>query len=192
MKKKYLLIISFLFLFLLSYSSFFLPHVQADPPDQLDYKETYNRGKILTILQEGMQLFHGAKTYNETLRVQLLEGREKGKIVTIGYSSDASFGIKQRLGANALVVIDSKPDPTGKTFYLIYEPYRLSTFWWILGIFLLFLIAIVGKKGIGALIGLSISLLTILFYIMPHILKGEDPLTVCVIGAIVILFVTLI
>ena len=61
---------------------------------------------------------------------------------------------------------------------------------WILGVFALLVIIIVGKRGIGALAGLAISIIVILNYVLPQILKGQDPLFICCIGAIVILFVT--
>lgn len=167
------------------------PHiVHADPPDELDPGETYNRAKVVQVLSSGIQNDIGAKTYNEKLKVQFIEGNEKGKIITVGYSNDARFGTRQIINKNDLVIIDSKPDTTGSMFYSVYDPYRLNTLWWILGGFVLLVLLIIGKKGIGALVGLGISMLVILDYIMPNILKGQDPLTICIIGSIVILLVT--
>jgi uncharacterized membrane protein len=187
---KQLTRVSIILFFLFSLAGLF-PHLtHADPPDELDYDESYNRAKVLQVVNQGMQDFQGAKTYNETLKVQFLEGNEKNKIVTISYSTDATFGIQQKIGNGATVVVDSKPDTTGKMYYSIYEPYRVTNLWWLLGGFALLIFAVVGKKGIGALIGLAISVLVIIFYIIPQILKGLDPLTICIIGAIVILFVT--
>ncbi|MGA2091765.1 MAG: YibE/F family protein, partial [Endomicrobiales bacterium] len=47
-----------------------------------------------------------------------------------------------------------------------------------------------GVKGIGSLIGLSISLAVILLYIVPQILSGQSPLFVSVLGSVVILLLT--
>src|SRR5579863_883909 len=93
--------------FLISLAGLF-PHItHADPPDELDYGESYNRAKVLQVVNQGMQDFQGAKTFNETLLVQFLEGNEKNKIVTISYSTDATFGIQQRISNGATVVVDS-------------------------------------------------------------------------------------
>ncbi|HWY79528.1 MAG TPA: YibE/F family protein [Candidatus Sulfotelmatobacter sp.] len=178
--------ISFLFLI-----SIFLPSfAYADPPDSLDPHEVYIRAKVLQVVSEGLQNFQDVKTYNEIVQVQFLEGREKGKRAMIGYSLDATFGVQGKIGKGATVVVDSKPDTTGKMYYSIYEPYRLTSLWWILGAFALLILVVVGKKGIGAVIGLAISLLIIMLYIIPQILAGRDPLTICISGAIVILFGT--
>jgi uncharacterized membrane protein len=177
-------------LFLFSLASLF-PHItHADPPDELDPQETYNRAVVLQVLSGGIQKFAGSVTYNENLKVQLLEGSENGKIITVPYSTDARFGIKQKLGRGSLVIIDSKPIPSQGMYYVLYEPYRLNNLWWLLGFFCVLTILVVGKKGIGALVGLAISLIVILDYVLPQILKGQDALFVCCTGAIVILFVT--
>ena len=167
------------------------PHVaHADPPDELDYHETYSRAKVLQILKESIDTTGGAKTYNEQLQVQFLEGNEKGKIIPVSYVADAKFGIKQKIEKNATVIIDSKPVSGGQMFYVLYEPYRLNSFWWILGIFTLLIFIVIGKRGIGALVGLGVSLTIIIEYVLPQILNGQDPLTVCCSAAIVILFLT--
>src|ERR1700691_6347753 len=100
-------------LFFFSLASLFPSISHADPPDELDPNETYNRAKVLQVLSAGIQKFAGAITYNENLKIQLLEGQEKGKIITVPYSTDARFGIKQKIEKGATVVIDSKPIPSG-------------------------------------------------------------------------------
>src|SRR5579872_1391074 len=160
-------------LFIFSFAALFPSLAHADPPDELDYHEAYNRATVLQILNEGVKSESGTKIYSENLKVQFIEGQEKGKIITVSYSNDARFGTIQRITQGSLVIIDSKPDPNGKMFYVLYEPYRLTNLWWILGAFILFALVVIGKKGISALAGLGISILVILLYIMPQILKGH-------------------
>jgi len=183
----------FLILCILTFSigQTFVPFVHAAPPDEVDLQETYIRGKVIQITSQGMQIFHGTKSYNENLKVELLEGKESNKVISIAYAGDETFGVKQRIAVGDTVVVDSKPDMNSKKiFYTIYEPYRLNNFWWILAGFILLIIGVAGKKGIGALVGLSISILTISFYVVPQIIQGHDPLSVCIIGAIIILVLT--
>ncbi len=188
--RKFILIFSLCSICILTISFFPIHKVFADPPDELDYHESYARAQVIQVLSQGIQTYDHIKNYNESLKVAFLEGKEKGKKVVVSYSNDATFGINEKIQAGDIVVIDSKPDFSGKKLYTLYEPYRLTNLWWILGFFILLIIIIAGKKGIGALIGLSISLLTILTYIMPNILKGQDPITVSTVGCIIILFFT--
>jgi uncharacterized membrane protein len=188
--QNWIIKLCFTVLFIFCLASLFPYLTHAEPPDELDYHETYNQAKVLQVLNEGIKSESGTKIYNENLKVQFIEGQEKGKIITVPYSNDARFGTIQKVNKDSLVIIDSKPDPRGKMFYVLYEPYRLNTLWWILSIFGVLIFAVIGRKGIGAIIGLAISLLIILYYIMPQILHGQDPLTTCIIGAIAILLVT--
>jgi uncharacterized membrane protein len=179
-----------IFFFFISLAGAF-PHLtHADPPDELDYGESYDRAKVVQVVNEKLKNFEGAKTLNETLKVQFLEGNEKNKMITLNYSTDATFGTQQSIKKGAIVVIDSKPAVNGKKYYLLYEPYRLTILWWFLSGLVLLILAVVGKRGIGAIIGLAISVVIIVWYIIPQILAGSDPLTICIMGAIVILLVT--
>lgn len=161
----------------------------ANPPDEVDYHEVFVKAKVLSILNSGTVSFDGMKTYEETLKVQLVEGVEKGKTITVSRSGDPTLTANQ-ITTGEIVVIDSKPDPNGKMVYTVYEPYRLDRFFFIFLGFILFIVIIAGKKGLGALIGLGISLAVIGFYIIPQILQGQNPLNVCITGACVILVVT--
>ncbi len=178
-------------IFIISALQTLTQYVYAAPPDEMDVQETFIRGKVIQIVNQGPQTYDNTKSWNENLKVQLLEGKQKDTIVPITYSGDETFGVKQRISVGDIVVVDSKPDATSKKiFYTVYEPYRLDNFWWVLAGFVLLIIAVAGKKGIGALVGLTISILTIGVYVVPQIIQGRDPLTVCITGAIIILFLT--
>ncbi len=190
MKRSFLSSIFFAIL-LLNLISFLLPqHSYANPPDELDHGESYIRGLVLHVLNEHTQLIDKTKTYTETLQIKLLEGKENGKIVIIGFSGDGIFGTAQKVNTGDTVVVDSKPDPNGKRNYYIYEPYRLNTLLWIVIGFIILIVGVAGKKGIGGLLGLCISVVTIMAYIVPQIINGHDPLSVCITGAIIILICT--
>jgi len=185
MSKKLFFLISTVFFLIF----FVRTTIYADPPDELDSGEVYVRARVLVVLKSGIVSFDGMKIHEETLKVQLLEGREKGKVVTVTRSGDPTVTANQ-IAQGETVVIDSKPDPTGKITYTVYEPYRLNVFLFVFLGFLLFIIVIAGKRGVGALVGLGTSIGVIGMYIIPQILQGKSPLNVCIIGACIILFVT--
>ncbi|MDO8583331.1 MAG: YibE/F family protein [bacterium] len=152
MLKRFFLIIIILFFF-------FSPKVSF-AESNLDYKETYFKGKVI-----------------ETNKIEILEGEEKGKIVLIDKSS----------GSKGDEVVIKKQEINNKSQYFVYEPYRLNALLYIAGFFLLFIVFVAGKKGIGAVAGLAISVVVISFYIIPQIIQGQDPLMVCLIGSFIIL-----
>jgi uncharacterized membrane protein len=184
MWKGLLLILSIWLLF-----SCFKSPAFAAPRDQLDPQEIFLRGKVIKIIESGIKTSGSLKIFQEKAKIQLLEGSQKNKIITVERSSDPQAQ-NRKIQTGDILVVDSKPDPTGTINYTIYEPYRLNTLWFVLAGFLLFVIVIGGKRGVGALIGLVISLIGISQWIVPQILSGQDPLRTCIIGACGILVIT--
>lgn len=185
MGKKLFFISSLLCLFSLC----FAPSALAAPEDQLDPGEAYVRAKVIDVLHAGVTSQQGMRIYDERMQVQLLDGEEKGKIVTVDRSGDPKL-TANTITTGETVILDGKPDVKGKRYYTVYEPYRLPLFYWILGGFALFILIVAGKRGLGALIGLGVSMSIIGMYIIPQILAGADPLRVSIIGSCVILLLT--
>jgi uncharacterized membrane protein len=73
-----------------------------------------------------------------------------------------------------------------------YTDYNRSfALWVLLGVFVLSILLMARRKGVGALVSLAFSLLVIIGYIIPHILAGEDPVRVSLIGSAILLGTTL-
>jgi uncharacterized membrane protein len=68
---------------------------------------------------------------------------------------------------------------------------RANSLFWLTAIFVAVILAISRWKGLRSLLSLGFSLLVIIGYIIPHILAGEDPLRVSIIGSVILLGVTL-
>jgi uncharacterized membrane protein len=157
-------------------------------PGDLNFKESYTQGKIISILSQKTQTTDGMTSLEQKFKVQLLDGKEKGKTVTIEMSGDSKTS--QKLNQGDTVVVDSKQYLKGGTEYSIYEPYRLNYLFLVLIAFMLLIGFVGGKKGIGAIIGLAVSLAIISLWIIPQILNGQDPLQTCLVGAFAILVFT--
>ncbi len=62
---------------------------------------------------------------------------------------------------------------------------------WLTALFVLLAIAVSGWKGVRALIGLAFSLAMVFSFILPRILSGADPVITGVVGAVIILLVSI-
>lgn len=178
---KTLLILFSFFLFVFNSVSFTgsTAFAQALP------EEEFLKGKVIKIEKQGLENFNGIKVFVEKFVLQITQGKEKGKTVSIERTLDPRLS-QQKLFAGEDVVV-KKQELRNSTQYLVYEPYRLNSLLYLAGFFFLFIIFVAGKRGLGALVGLLISVLVIGFYIIPQILAGQDPLTVCLLGSFVIL-----
>jgi len=68
---------------------------------------------------------------------------------------------------------------------------RTTPILWLALIFAISIVLISQWKGVRAMLSMAFSLYIIIGYIIPHILAGDDPLTVSIIGSIILLSVTL-
>ena len=92
-------------------------------------------------------------------------------------------------GDKILVSISKTPDNVVNAYFVDYV--RTTPILWLTVIFAIAIILISSWKGIRALLSMAFSLYIIIGYIIPHILIGEDPLRVSIIGSIILLAVSL-
>jgi uncharacterized membrane protein len=93
------------------------------------------------------------------------------------------------VGDKVMVSLSKTPQNVINAYFVDFV--RTTPMLWLAGIFALAIIIISRWKGVGALVSMAFSLYVIIGYIIPHILIGEDPLRVSIIGSIILLGVTL-
>lgn len=133
----------------------------------------------------------GYTTVTQTLKLRLLDTPEQGKEITIDQSNDARLAAFTKYKTGQTVVVDKSVGPDNLSHYSISDTYRIPEIIGLVLLFIFFAILFAGKKGLGAVAGLGVSLGVIVFYIVPQILFAKgDPLTISIIGSGVILIAT--
>lgn len=174
------------FLFLTSYRECFAQQVQNTP-----VKQEFSTGNVEKILQEGQKQIDGTILPFQKLQIHILDGSDKGKTIITTYGEDTSITLSQEVAVGDTLILEKSPNaPNGKTGYVVYDKDRLTSIF--LAIFVFFALAclIAGWKGLGSILGLIISLSIILFYMVPQILAGTNPLGVSIIASLAILLLT--
>lgn len=162
-----------------------LVHAQSSQPPQTSYA----KAKVLHISKQGSKTIEGIKNTYQTFTAQILDGKDKDKTLTIDSGYQSSLTPSQIVRERETVVLALTPTPNGLQ-YQVYDEYRVPTLIALIVVFFLVVLIVAQLKGIGSLLGLTISLAVILLYIVPQILHGADPLQTSIIGSLVILVVT--
>jgi uncharacterized membrane protein len=89
------------------------------------------------------------------------------------------------------VLITYTRNPNGTDVAFVAEYVRTPQLAWLALIFAVILGFVGGFQGLRSLLGMAVSFLVILRFIVPHILDGANPVLVSVVGALFILVVTL-
>lgn len=173
---------------------YFLPRLS---PSSLSTKYTIGmsegtvRAQITEILEEGeITLGETTQTYR-LLRVRVLEGEWEGLEFEIDYGQRQIRppGSLPEVGEEVLITIGQDQNNVLTAYFTDFV--RARPVWILLATFAVFSVIISGWKGVRGLIGMGFSLVVILYYILPNILQGKDPVLVSVTGAFVLLASTL-
>jgi len=149
------------------------------------------RARVMEIIEEGEIDLGGTIQRYQVARVELLEGEYQGILMEMDYGRRGvlSNTVYLQAGDNVLVTVGSRPDGVLTVYFVDFV--RANSLLWLTAIFVAVILIISRWKGLRSLLSMAFSLLVIIGYIIPHILAGEDPLLVSIIGSVILLGVTL-
>ncbi len=158
---------------------------------ELTYGTETVLAQVESVLEEGTVRLGDRLQPYQVLRVRLLEGDYSGVPMDIEYGKYQSYPQPHRFrpGERLLVSLNKSPDGTLTAYYA--DRVRTPQLTWLGLAFVAAILLISGWKGLRALLALAYSLAVVTFYILPHILAGEDPVRISILGAMVLLGVTL-
>ncbi|OGI04270.1 MAG: hypothetical protein A2Y25_09360 [Candidatus Melainabacteria bacterium GWF2_37_15] len=170
MKKLFNVIASLIITIFLSVSVF-----AQEAPEYVEPEIDFASGKVLEIIKEeqNQDLASAFQTSQliQLAKVIVINGKHKGKIVEIEnqLTSNPAYDIKLRPGMRVVLTMEKTP---GQTQFYITDIERFPILMIILGLFLVLLLAIGGKKGLRSLISLGVTTFLIFFVLVPAILNS--------------------
>ena len=185
-----LILISALILLLVPKLDAFLSRSRGDGP-RIGLGDDMYKAEVFETLEEGTVALGGRTQSYQVLRVEVLEGPHKGLITEIDYGKRQirPEGLTLEAGDQLLVNITQAPDGSVNAYFIDFV--RTKPLLWLLLAFALFSVLVGGRQGARGLLGLFLSLVVILVYIIPGILDGKDPTVVTLIGGFLLLGITL-
>jgi len=149
------------------------------------------RAEVIEITEQGQLDLGGHLQTYQIARVEILEGEFAGVPMEIDYGKRQVRSDDYLLapGDKIIVAVSATPDNVINAYFVDFV--RTTPILWLTAIFAAAILVISAWKGLRALLSMAFSLFVIIGYIIPHILAGEEPLTVSIIGSIILLAVTL-
>ena len=144
----------------------------------------YAPAKVTAILsdnaQEDFENAEGRRVGNQELEIQILSGDHKDEIMTVTNYMSALFNVDVQQGDRIIVRIMT--DENGSYYASVFNYDRGIVLGGFLLVFFILLATLGGKKGLGALAGLLLTLGCIWFILIPCLLRGVPaiPVTIAV------------
>ena len=138
--------------------------------------ETYVKGKIISIIGEEKLLEEDFLLSLTDFKVEIMEGKEKGKIIIISHPKYKEKQHNLTFKPHMNVVIYSDEDE-----YYIVERDRRGSLYLLMGLFLGLTILIARKQGLKAILSLGITGFLIFKFMIPAIILGYSPILISII-----------
>ncbi len=149
-----------------------ITYAQELVPDQV----TMMKGRVLSIEKEETKEILGTDTMTsfQTINVEILDGIEKGKRITI---ENDYLNLEK---GEVFYLTHTVGQFDGTDYYSVNDPYRLPQILILVGLFVLAVFVFGGKQGVRGLASLLGSFVLIFFVLLPGILHGYSPLMVTI------------
>ncbi|PWU22982.1 hypothetical protein C5B42_04555 [Candidatus Cerribacteria bacterium 'Amazon FNV 2010 28 9'] len=149
-----------------------------------DSTQTYSRGIVRSIDEQTQQQTAAGVGYTQKLRVQ---EEPSGKMIEVqNGSNDLLLNSTQLHHVGEEVVLVSEQDDQGNEVVSITDQYRIPPLLWLLGGFFIVVFFVARFKGLQSVLGMFVSLGVLLFYMVPQITHGADPVVTSLIASTVI------
>ncbi|OGG85911.1 hypothetical protein A2392_00680 [Candidatus Kaiserbacteria bacterium RIFOXYB1_FULL_46_14] len=144
------------------------------------------RAEVVTISDERTERIMGteAMTTVQTVQARLLEGERSGDVVT--FENDLIM-----LKNGDRIYLSHLRDINGREIFILKDVDRGSGLLFLFGLFVALLLWFAGKQGLRALGSLLLSIIGIVFILLPALLAGYDPILMSLLISAVILALAL-
>ncbi len=151
-------------------------HAQVEDPTSDDFF----KATVDAILSEQTDDDPSFPRTVQTVRFRL----ENGETFVLEYDVQGKHAPKLSTGETVVAERLTKSD--GSVEYFVKEKYRLTGILWLLAIFAVAVVALGGRTGLSSIAGLLVSIGILVFFVMPRIIAGGDPLLACFLGSVAI------
>jgi uncharacterized membrane protein len=121
--------------------------------------------------------------------VRVLEGDSRGETTTISVPPEVSTSGLQ--AGDEVELVRTPPQQGVPPTYNLFGVDRTSVMWWLLGAFVLSVVAVARLRGVLALLGLVVGGFVLVEFMLPALVLGSSGLAVTLTGSSAIMFVVL-
>lgn len=136
--------------------------------------EEFFKVEVIEVLKDEEIKGQRYTQWDRLFKVKALTGSIQGEEFELEDSGVEGLGRKIPAKVGDVVVV-GKVENLGQTIYFLADVYRVPVLWIIGFFFLLVVVAVARWKGLGAILGLGLSVVILVEFMLPQLLKGANP-----------------
>ena len=145
------------------------------------------RARVVGVLEEGTVDQGDFQQPFQRLRLRITGGSLSGQELDIEHGLLQLTSQSRLFQVGDRVVVERTRTLAGKDRFLIADYVRTGPLLWLTALFVGATVLLSGWQGVRSLIGMGISLVIIIGFIVPQILAGRNPTAVAILGSMVIM-----
>jgi uncharacterized membrane protein len=153
--------------------------VQGGPRDEVLV------GTVISVVEERETELMGHAQIQQKLALMINAGPRRGDVVVVDHEIIADTQAPYRTGER--LYFTRSEDAQGRASYYVVGYDRGSRLFLMFLLFVALVVVIGRKGGARSLLGMALSFGVILFFILPRISQGDDPVLVAVLGAALVM-----
>ncbi|GMQ58131.1 YibE/F family protein [Vallitalea sediminicola] len=186
--RKYLPIIGFIFLvtFIILLSPIFKMNIKQ--PNY--FKQDFENAKVVEVVSEEIDedpTFDGRYLGTQVVKIKILTGKYKGKIFEVKNPLSRSHNVYVQADNTVIASID---DSLEEANVWIYNYKRENILYVLVGLLFILLILLGGMQGVYSIVSLIFTGIMIIFFMLPLIFQGNNPIIVTILTASIIIIVS--
>lgn len=150
------------------------------------FPTSFYKGIVVEIVENGEKDYSGYITKYQIVNVRILDGEFRDTVVNITFMPANGPQDITALTKGETVILGKTSAEDGKVEFVIYDKYRLTPIIFIAVAFFVLVIIFGSRKGFFSIFGLLVSILVLIFFILPQIIAGHNPLLISMLGAAMI------
>ena len=149
------------------------------------------RARVLEVIEEGTISQGGIEQPYQRLRLSISQGPLEGQEVEVEYGVLGLTNQNRLFHVGDRVVVEHIRTVDEQDLFQITDFVRTGPLLWLTLLFVGTTLLLSGWQGARSLVGLGISLLVVIAFIVPQILAGNNPVAVAIVGSVVMMGISL-
>jgi uncharacterized membrane protein len=149
------------------------------------------RAEVVEVLEEGLVGEGEMSQPYQRLRVRILEGAFQGQEIEVEYGTLSLTSQKRMFRPGDGVLLEHIRAADDQDVFGVADYVRTGPLVWLTLLFVAATLLMSGWQGIRSLLGMAVSLAVIIWFIVPQILAGQNPVIVAVLGSVVMMAISL-
>ena len=149
------------------------------------------RAEVVEVLEEGLVGEGEMSQPYQRLRVRILEGAFQGQEIEVEYGTLSLTSQKRMFGPGDGVLLEHIRAADDQDVFGVADYVRTGPLVWLTLLFVAATLLMSGWQGVRSILGMAVSLAVIIWFIVPQILAGQNPVLVAVLGSVVMMAISL-